>query len=95
MVCSGLPRRAGDRSPSGAQIDVITDMPPTCMPMPTDTDSSVERYGLRNTPPCANLALLGCWPRLENAFALSRSHGWTTKIRQIESGEHLSWGAPT
>mmetsp|Transcript_59730 Transcript_59730/g.158841 ORF Transcript_59730/g.158841 Transcript_59730/m.158841 type:complete len:210 (+) Transcript_59730:224-853(+) len=54
MDCSSPPRCAGDSSPSRAQIIVTTDMPSTCMPEPTDTDSRVEKYGLRNTSPCTN-----------------------------------------
>eukprot|EP00965_Chrysotila_dentata_P257281 6212837-Pleurochrysis_carterae.AAC.5 len=54
------PRLAGERKPSIAHTMEMSDMPSSCMPVPTLTLSSSGYGGGRSTSPCTSFQPLSC-----------------------------------
>jgi hypothetical protein len=52
MAVMRPPRLAGDRKPSSAKIMVMSVMPSSCTPVPTNEESSEALVGGLNTSPC-------------------------------------------
>lgn len=76
MAVMRPPLFAGDKKPSTAKIMVTTDMPMSCMPVPTYTDSREGLVGGRKTSPCT----------CAQSFWLAK------RTNQAYAGKHLTGG---